>query len=404
MNIRLAPACALALTLTLSSHTLLAQSKVAMANGFPVAPTGLQNLPLGDGPWTYRTGEDMNIRVELVARMEYPMAISFLPDNSMLVATRKGVIQRLKDGKRSEVSGGPASVFLGESGGIGSVHGYMDIKPHPDFASNGLVYLAYTRPDKDLPVGIATVGRAKLVGDKLTEFKVIYDSKTLNGAVRLTFGRDGKLYVSMPEKDSQDLQSPGGKILRLNDDGSIPKDNPLVKNSKALPEIYSYGHRFTLGLTTHPQTGALWQSENGPNGGDEINVIKAGTDYGWPKVSYGRDYNGPWHNGTSHHNNFTAPLVYWMPSIAVSGLAFYTGDKLTKWQGNIFVGSLRTGEVNGTGHLERIVLNENLDEMRRESLLQDLHKRVRDVVQGPDGYLYLALEDKDGGILRVLPQ
>lgn len=393
-------ACTLLASLLLNT-TVHAQSQVAFANGFPVAPTGLQNLPLADGPWDYRTGEDMNIHVELVTRLEYAMAMTFLPDASLLVATRKGLLYQLKNGKPQAISGGPASVFVGESGGIGSVHGYMDVKLHPDFASNGYVYLSYTRPDKDLPVGIATVGRGRLNGNKLEDFAVVYDTKTLNGAVRIAFGSDGKLYVSTPERESQSLQSVGGKILRLNDDGTAASGNPFAGKADALPEIYSYGHRYTLGLTVHPTTGALWQSENGPNGGDEINVITAGTDYGWPAVSFGRDYNGPWHAGTSMHTGYSAPLVYWMPSVAVSGFTFYTGDKLPKWKGNLIIGSLRTGEVNGTGHLERVVMNDKYEELRRESLLVDLHKRVRDVVQGPDGYLYLALEDKDGGVLRI---
>ncbi len=381
-----------------------AQNDNAAFNGnFPVAPTGLQNLPLGDGPWTYRTGEDMNIRVELVARLEYGMGMSFLPDGSLLVATRQGKLHRIADGVRSEVGGGPAAVFVGESGGIGSVHGYMDLALHPDFTSNGYVYLSYTRPDESQPAGIASVGRARFDGSTLQGFELIYDTVDLNGSVSLVFGGDGKLYVTTPDRDSQSLLSRGGKVLRLNDDGSIPADNPFAGRDDALPEIFSYGHRFSLGLTTHPATGQVWQSENGPNGGDEINLIEAGSNYGWPEVSYGRSYNGPWEAGSPTHAGYPLPLVVWIPSVAVSGLTFYTGDALSKWKGDLFVGALREGEVNGTGHLERVLFNRNMEELRRESLLTDLHKRVRDVVQGPDGYLYLSLEDRDGGVLRVMP-
>lgn len=393
-------ACGFSMLLT--SPFAFAQQQAAMSNGFPVAPLGLQNLPLTDGPWDYRTGEDMSIHVELVTRMEFPMSMVFLPDDSMLVATRRGIIYQVKDGVRREITGGPASVFLGESGGIGTVHGYIDIKLHPNFASNGLVYLSYHRPETDQPAGVLTVGRGRFNGNALENFEIIYDTKDLNGGNRIVFGSDNKLYVTTPDRDSQNLASIGGKILRLNDDGSVPSDNPFVKTPNALPEIYSFGHRFSLGLAVHP-SGALWQSENGPNGGDEINIITAGEDYGWPAVSFGRDYNGPWHNGKPTHEGYEMPVVYWMPSIAVAGLAFYTGDALPKWKGDVFVGSMRTGEVNGTGHLERILLNDDLEELRRESLLVDLHKRVRDVIQGPDGYLYVALEDKDGGILRIMP-
>lgn len=390
-------------TMLLMTTAVRAQDDVAFENGFPVAPTGLQNLPLGDGPWDYRTGEEMNIHVELMARMEYAMAMTFMPDESMLVATRKGLIYQLNDGQKHEVGGGPASVFLGESGGIGTVHGYIDIKLHPDFADNNYVYLLYTRPDPDFPVGVLTLGRGQWNGKDLNDFEVIYDTESLNGSGRIVFGDDGKLYMTTPDRDSQNLQSLGGKVLRLNDDGSVPTDNPFVNTPDALPEIYSYGHRYSLGLTVHPETGTLWQNENGPNGGDEINIIAAGEDYGWPAVSLGRSYQGPWHADKPTHEGYAIPVVYWMPSIAVAGMTFYTSDKLPKWKNNLFVGSLRTGEVNGTGHLERILLNDKQEELRRESLLVDLHKRIRDVIQGPDGYLYVALEDKDGGVLRIMP-
>jgi glucose/arabinose dehydrogenase len=392
--------CLLALHLPAQAQN----ENAAFAGGFPVAPTGLQNLPLADGPWTYRTGEDMNIRVELVTRLEYGMGMSFLPDGSLLVATRGGKLFQVQaDGQKREVPGGPESVFVGEAGGIGSVHGYMDIALHPDFASNGYVYLSYTRPDASLPAGIGTVGRARWNGSALEDFTPIYDTVDLNGSVSLVFGPDVKLYVTTPDRDAQNLASRGGKVLRLNDDGSVPTDNPFVNTAGALPEIYSYGHRYSLGLTTHPATGAVWQSENGPNGGDEINVLEAGQNYGWPNASYGRSYGGPWEAGSPQHDGYPLPLVVWIPSVAVAGLTFYTGDALTKWKGDLFVGSLREGEVNGTGHLERILFNSRMEELRRESLLTDLHKRVRDVVQGPDGYLYLSLEDREGGVLRVMP-
>ncbi|MCP5145568.1 MAG: PQQ-dependent sugar dehydrogenase [Gammaproteobacteria bacterium] len=391
-----------ALALSVSSQ-VMAQRPVAFSNGFPVAPTGLQNLPLADGPWDFRTGEAMNIHVELVTRMEYPMALQFLPDQSLLVPTRRGVLYHYANGRLTEVAGGPPSVFLGESGGIGSIHGYMDVKLHPDFANNHYIYLLYTRTDPMSPVGIMTLGRAKLENDRLSGFEIIYDTKNLSGAGCIAFGSDGKLYMSTPDRDSQNLASLGGKILRLNDDGSVPKDNPFVNKADALPEIYSYGHRFALGMAVHPRTGELWESENGPNGGDEINIIKPGVDYGWPAVSFGRDYQGPWHGGKPSHEGYEMPVVYWMPSIAVAGIAFYTGNALPKWNGDLFIGSMREGEVNGTGHLDRVLMNANNEELRRESLLVDLHKRIRAVAQGPDGYLYVALEDRDGGVLRIMP-
>jgi glucose/arabinose dehydrogenase len=386
----------------LSNYAFSQNANAAFSNGFPVAPTGLENLPLGEGPWDFRTGEAMNIHVELVAHLDNPMAMTFLPDGSMLVVTRPGKLLHLENGKVSEITGGPASVSFGVGGGIGTIHGYMGIALHPDFSRNKQVYLMYTRPEENLP-GVLTVGRGRLEGNRLEDFDMIFDTKDLLGAGNILFGADGKLYMSTPDRDSQNLASLGGKILRLNDDGSIPDGNPFVNTRNARPEIWSYGHRYSLGMTLHPETGELWESENGPNGGDEINIIRAGADYGWPSVSLGRDYNGPWHGGHPSHANYVEPEVYWMPAVAVSGMTFYTGDKLSKWKGDLFVGSMREGEVNGTGHLERILFNGNMEELRRESLLTTLHKRIRDVKQGPDGYLYVVLEETDGGVLRIMP-
>jgi glucose/arabinose dehydrogenase len=197
----------------------------------------------------------------------------------------------------------------------------------------------------------------------------------------------------------------GGKVLRLRDDGTVPPDNPFVGKEGHRPEIYSMGHRSALGLTVHPATGEVWLSEMGPNGGDEINIIKPGGNYGWPTVSLGRTYPGPWQARDSGptHAGFEQPVVYWMPAISVSGLTFYTGDKLPKWKGDLFVGGLRYGEVPGTGRLDRVLFNDRMEELRRESLLIDLHQRIRDVKQGPDGLLYVATDEPSGAILRIEP-
>ena len=208
----------------------------------------------------------------------------------------------------------------------------------------------------------------------------------------------------MTGNDPQDPNTLGGKVLRLNDDGSVPKDNPFVGQAGHRPEVYTLGHRSTLGLAVHPGTGEMWQNENGPNGGDEINILKPGRNYGWPIVSYGRDYPGPWHNGASRPRRLRSRRSSTgCRAIAVSGMAFYTGDKLPKWKGDVFVGSLRTGEIPGTGHLERILFNEKMEELRRESLLTELRQRIRDVRQGPDGLLYVLTDEKDGAVLRIEP-
>jgi len=387
------------------SSIVLAQQNVPFANGSPVAPTGLESFPLGNGPWYYKTGETMDIRVELLARMEYVMAMTFLPDNSMLAITRTGLINHINNGVVTNVAGGPESVFAGESGSPGTSHGYIDIALHPDFARNQLIYLSYTKPMANNPRGSVAIGRGRWKGSSIENFADIFGGIGETGGVsRIAFANDGKLMLTTTGGgDPQALDNIAGKVLRLNDDGSIPADNPFVNTPGARGEIYSYGHRSALGLAIHPVTGAIWQDENGPNGGDEINIIEAGKNYGWPVASLGRTYQGPWQSEEPTHAGYEIPVVYWMPAIAVSGLMFYTGDALPKWKGDIFVGSVRTGEVNGTGHLERILLNENFEELRRESLLTDLHKRMRDVQQGPEGYIYIAIEEKDGGILRIMP-
>jgi glucose/arabinose dehydrogenase len=202
---------------------------------------------------------------------------------------------------------------------------------------------------------------------------------------------------------AQDPNSDYGKVLRLREDGTIPGDNPFVGRAGYKPEIYTMGHRDQLGLTIHPETGAVYSNENGPNGGDEINLILPGKNYGWPVVSYGRAYDGPRISEVPWREGFEQPLVYWVPSIAISGMTFYTGDRFPSWKGNVFVGGMRYGEIAGTGRLERVVFNAKMEELRRESLLTELHQRIRDVRQGPDGLLYVLTEEEDGALLRIEP-
>ena len=197
--------------------------------------------------------------------------------------------------------------------------------------------------------------------------------------------------------------SQDGKILRLRDDGSVPPDNPFMNRAGFRPEIFTLGHRNTLALIVHPTTGAIWNSENGPNGGDEINIIRPGANYGWPLVSFGRDYPGPRVSEHPTREGMESPLVSWIPSIAVAGMAVYTGDRFPHWKGNVFVGAMRMGLIPGTGHLQRIVFNANTEEMRRESLLTELRQRIREVRQGPDGLLYLLTDEDDGALLRIEP-
>jgi aldose sugar dehydrogenase len=194
-----------------------------------------------------------------------------------------------------------------------------------------------------------------------------------------------------------------GKVLRLTEDGKAPRDNPFVGKAGARPEVFSMGHRDQLGLTIHEATGTVLAAEHGPNGGDEINVIHAGGNYGWPKFSFGRTYEGPRISEVPLGPGIEQPLVLWIPSVAPTGLTFYTADRIPAWKGNLFVGSARRGEVPRTGGLERVVVNDKLEELRRESLLTELHQRIRDVRQGPDGLLYVITDEDDGALLRIEP-
>jgi len=296
---------------------------------------------------------------------------------------------------------------LGVSGEPGAVHGYMDVVPHPNFAGNKLVYVCYTKP-VDAKRQTTAIARGRWDGKALVDTKDIFVGEEGNGTARIAFGRDGMLYVTTaaagPGTISQDPKTQGGKVLRLKDDGTVPPDNPFAGKAGYKPEIYTLGHRSSLGLAVHPGTGQMWLNENGPNGGDEINILKPGANYGWPNVSYGRTYPGAWQQGDRPgHAGYEPPIVIWIPSIAVSGMAFYTGDRFPAWKGDVFVGALRTGEIPGTGHLERIVFNEKTEEMRRESLLVELRQRIRDVKQGPDGLLYVVTDQNPGAILRIEP-
>lgn len=362
--------------------------------------------PLGDGPFVFDTAEQHKIRVSVVAKgLSHPWSIAFLPDGNMLVAERPGRLRMIHNGKLDpQPIAGVPQVFAVQLAGL------MDVALHPKFAENHLVYLTYNKPGPNKQVA-TVLARGRLEGTTLADVHDIFAAKWLpenaNGYnARIAFGRDGMIYLSNGDSNSDAAQDPNshrGKIMRLRDDGTIPPDNPFVGRAGYLPEIYSLGHRNTLGLIVNPLNGELWNNENGPDGGDEINVILPGRNYGWPVVSYGRWYEGPRVSEVPWKEGFEQPLVYWVPSIAVSGMAVYTGDRFPSWKNNVFVGSMRTGEIAGTGHLERIVFNDKWEELRRESILTELHQRIRDVRQGPDGLLYLVTDEDAGTLLRIEP-
>jgi glucose/arabinose dehydrogenase len=365
---------------------------------------GVPVPPLGAGPWVFDTAEQHKIRVSVVARdLSQPWAIAFLPDGGMLVTERDGRLRVVRDGvlDPDAISGVP-EVRTDGNGGL------MDVALHPDFSENSLVYLTYTKPvENDWGAPALAVGRLEagaLTGVRDLVVTEAYEGNSgLNG--RVAFGRDGKVYMSTGGRvgnAAQDPMSLRGKVLRLEDDGTVPPDNPFV-NRGYRPEIYTLGHRNTLGLMLHPETGELWQHENGPNGGDEVNIIVPGRNYGWPEVSFGRNYSGDRITEHPTREGMESPLLVWLPAIAAAGMAVYTGDRFPAWRGNLFVGSLRQGGIPGTGHLQRIVFNERTEELRRESMLAELRQRIREVREGPDGLLYLLTAEEDGALLRIEP-
>jgi glucose/arabinose dehydrogenase len=399
-----------ALVLLLAAAHSYAQQSVEFRGGIPLAPTGLAGKSLPAAAVDYATAEGQNIRVSVLARgLTNPFSIAFLPDGAMLVTERISQLRIVRNGvlDPKPVAGGPTAYWTGESGLPGAVHGYMDVVLHPQFAQNKFVYLTYTKP-LDATRRITAISRSVWDGNALTQTKDIF-ALDFPATTRIAFGKDGILYMAVSgapgdANSAQKTDSLGGKVLRLKDDGTVPTDNPFVGRAGAKPEIFTMGHRNALGLAVHPTTGDVWLNENGPNGGDEINILRPGKNYGWPLLSFGRTYQGPWQSDQFAREGFESPLVYWTPSIAVSGMTFYTGDRLPKWKGDVFVGSLRTGEVPGTGHVERILFNEKMEELRRESLLVDLRQRIRDIRMGPDGLLYVLTDEKAGAVLRIEPR
>lgn len=373
-----------------------------------------QQFPLAAGPWYYDTNSPASkLKVSVIARgIDNPWGMAFLPSGNILIAEQAGQFRLIRNGLLdSEPLPGAPVVQVASSGGL------MDLVLHPDFAQNRLVYFTYVK-NAEPPAGAAyyattVLGRGRLNAAETAVENVedvfVADAWSVqpggHGA-RLRFAPDGTLFMSSPfRRDIDNPQNPLSdisKLLRLNDDGSIPSDNPFVGRDGYLPEIWSIGHRAIEGIVYHPVTGELWASEHGPQGGDEVNIIQKGGNYGWPVVSYGRDYDGsrvsqvPWQEG------MIQPELFWVPSIATSGMMFYTGDRFPEWQNDLFVGSLMTARVAGTGHVERIEFNEN-GEQKREWLLGDLKQRIRDVQQGPDGLIYVLTEETDGALLVIEP-
>jgi aldose sugar dehydrogenase len=374
------------------------------AEAMPRRPVGLPVDPVGTGPFYYQTAEGMDIRVRVIARgLDHPWSITWLPDGSALVTEKNaGTIRRIKDDVLQEepVLGAPQNLVPGRYTGL------LDIALHPDFANQPYIYMSYNKvlPGDEQAIAIA---RGRWDGNNIQNTADIFvgETGTTNG-VRLLFGDDDMLYLGVyVTTDRPDphfhTDTQKGKILRLTPEGEIPQDNPFVGREGFLPEIYSYGHRTPTGMTLNRQTGEIWETEMGPNGGDEVNRISRGGNYGWPLVSLGRSYGGAWQSESFQMEGTIDPYAFWMPGISPSNLVFYDGDEFPEWQGDLFVSAMQAGQVPGTGQLQRIKFNADGDEVRRESLLTDLRQRIRDVKMGPDGRLYLLTDEDDGVVLRI---
>jgi glucose/arabinose dehydrogenase len=391
----------------MKSRTVLALSGILLGGIATLAQQAgqLPRIPLPEGPTIVNVVEG-RIRVVPVTRgLSHPWSLAFMPDGSMLVTERAGQVRLVRDGVLD-----PKPIP-----GVPKVHavrlsGLMDIALHPNFAQNQLVYLTYTKNLKPEPLEVSTtLARGRFVNNEFVDMKDIFNAEAWPGnggsGSRITFGPDGMLYMSTGASNgdfAQDLSSTRGKILRLRDDGTPAPGNPFASRAGAAPAVYSYGHRNSLGLAFHPATGALWNSEMGPNGGDEVNIIQPGKNYGWPVISYGRTYEGPPVAAIPWKEGVELPWAYWVPGISPSGLSFYTGDRyFPTWKNSVFIGAMRVGQVEGTGHLVRIQFDATGHERRRELLLTGLAQRIRDIKQGPDGFLYLLTEEDNGAILRL---
>ncbi len=352
----------------------------------------LPRINAASGPDTVKT-------VTLASGLEHPWSMAFLPDGSLLITERSGTLRRFAGGRLQDepITGLPPIAVKGQGG-------LMDVAIHPDFSDNRWVYLSYAAPGKG---GIGTdVGRGRLQGNRLIDWQTLFRLEPKTSArqhfgSRLVFDRHGYLFITLGDRGdrhrAQDLNDHAGSIIRLHDDGRIPQDNPFVGKPGARPEIYSYGHRNLQGAALHPKTGQLWTHEHGPQGGDEINAIVAGANHGWPIITYGKEYGTGFSIGEGTHKaGMLQPLHYWVPSIAPSGMAFYTAEQFHNWQGNLLVGSLKS-EL-----LVRLELDGNkiINEHR---ILQNRLGRIRDVRQGPDGFIYLLTDENNGELIRLEP-
>ena len=352
-------------------------------NNSPFIETPLKN------EYTYET---------IIDGIDVPWGMAFISKNELLVTEISGILYRVKNGKKTTVKGLPFIYTRGQGG-------LLDIALHPDFKKNNIIYLTLaTNTENDNKGGNTALYYGELEGNSLINLKLIYKSvpnskKGEHFGSRIVFDKKGHVYFGVGdranrEKNPQDITRDGGKIYRLNLDGSIPEDNPFYNKKGAKKAVFSYGHRNPQGMTIHPITGEIWENEHGPKGGDEINIIKKGVNYGWPEITYGINYSGTPITNKTEDPTMAQPFYYWVPSIAPSGMAFSTSNIYKEWKGSLFVGSLKFE------YLERLVIEKN-KVVKREKILDKIG-RVRNVIEGPDGFLYLGVEGK--GIIKIIPK
>jgi glucose/arabinose dehydrogenase len=377
-----------------------------------VAPLAAQApAPAGSARDAVQRSALHQYRVVTVAEgLVNPWSMTFLPGGDMLVTERPGRLRIVRNGRLlpDPVPGLPRM----RTGGQG---GLLDVIPHPQFSSNRLIYFSYAKPNADSSEGTTAVARARFENDRLTNVQEIFEAKLWSQGrghhgSRLAFDRQGYLFITLGDRQAppsgnleahpaQDLTNHFGKVIRLRDDGAVPNDNPFVSRTDALPQIWTYGHRNVQGLVIHPETGDVLATEHGPQGGDEVNVLQPGKNYGWPVVGFGVNYRtgAAIHSGT-HKDGMEQPIHVWVPSIGTSGLMIYTGNRFPGWRGSLFAGGM-AGE-----QLVRLTLDGR--RVTNVELLAQRMGRIRDVRQGPDGLIYLAIEDRQGGptpILRIEP-
>ncbi len=331
--------------------------------------------------------------------LEHPWGFVFLPSGDVLVTERAGRLRLIKNGKLEPepIKGLPNNIYVAGQGGL------LDVALHPDFDKNRFIYLSYAgRGDGGAGTEVA---RGRLNGNALENLETIFVVEPKTGGTahygsRLIFAADKSLFVTTGDRyrymdDAQDPNNHIGSIIRINDDGTVPSNNPFVGQASIKPEIYSYGHRNVQGITVRPSDLSIWSHEHGPRGGDEVNKLQPGANYGWPKITYGIDYSGAIISDQTHAPGMEQPIVYWDPSIAPSGMTFYTGDRFPNWKGDLFIGSLVLT------HLRRLEMNE--DNVVVQEVMLDGMARIRDVRNGPDGYLYILTDDTDGKLLKLEP-